>query len=152
MSRRGFTYAELEASREAWEAFYRDGLHASEVPAARARWRDARHTMALRGHIDPPHGSGRDSWGDDGQLTQRAVIVRAMRDTPALFSRSLSAASSWGDLCRLLIAGRVGLEVDALERETWADQDAEPDRVGHAEAVATLAGVLRRISWSDPQA
>src|SRR3990172_3640659 len=89
-----FRREDLQRARQAWA----DGEFSDE-------WRDVRHQAAMRGMIYPPAGSQWDSWEDDSP-SQRAILIRAIRETPELLRRCIARASSWDGVIALLIAGR----------------------------------------------
>jgi len=88
----------------------------------------------------PPEGSALDSWEDDFP-SQRAVLVRAMRETPDLLRHSIRGARSWGQVIERLFAVR-----DRWRRINGIDPDGGvthgPSRT---EAVQSLREILGRI-------
>ena len=122
-------------SREAW----------TEAQVAWAdfspEWREARHQMALRGCIYPPAGTAFDSWEDDAP-SQRAILIRAIRETPKLLSRCIARSRSWSDVIAKLTAARDDWRAELAHSRT---EDEAPT---HREAVASLAAILERIEAS----
>lgn len=110
-SQRRVTREQLEASRAAWAA----GGFSDEW----GYWR----TVAARdaGIIDPPSGTRWDSWSD-GSPSQRAILVRAMRETPQMLRRAIRKASrpTWEAVIERLLQDRDVLGDDAdLREEQW---------------------------------
>lgn len=91
---RTFSKADWDAAQDAWD----EGRFSSE-------WRDLRHVMALNGVIFPPSGTAYDSWEDD-QPSQRAVLIRAIRETPELLARCTRNARSWSQVIDRLLRAR----------------------------------------------
>lgn len=88
-------------------------------------WRELRHTMAMQGCIFPPAGTRFDSWEDD-QPSQRAVLIRAIRETPELLASCTRGASSWSRLIDRLIRARDDWR-DEMRRR-WEDDERPIDR------------------------
>ena len=86
------------ADWKAAEALWTEGAFSDE-------WRPWRLLAAMAGIIYPPAGTRWDSWEDDSP-SQRAILVRAMRETPALLRASILGAGSWSDVIRRVLAGR----------------------------------------------
>lgn len=128
---RTFTRSDLDAARRAWD-----------LGAFSAEWRDVRHKATLGGLIYPPAGSALDSW-DDGILTQRAILIRAIRETPRLLEKCLIGAPSWHVVIARLTHARDEWRADNHESER--DAEFHRDRPTHREAVTSLAHILERI-------
>ena len=131
-----YSRADWEASLQAWD----DGMFSDE-------WRTIRHVMAMQGCIFPPAGDAFDSWDVD-QPSQRAVLVRAMRETPELLRRCTRKATSWSQVIERLFAARDEWRED-LDR---SDRDAELteafNRPTHRQAVMALGAIIRRMEDS----
>lgn len=128
---RTFTRADLEAANRAWD----EGEFSSE-------WRDIRHKAAMGGLIYPPSGTRWDSWDDDSP-SQRAMLIRAIRETPALLDRCLIGAPSW-----TVVINRLTRSRDEWRERTRLEDWEEPERPTHRDAVMTLSQILRRIGDS----
>ncbi len=107
----------------AWDA----GRYSSE-------WADWRNLAGKAGIIFPPSGSPEDSWSDP-RPSQRALIIRAIRETPRLLRWALTrpGVGSWGDVLGLLLEGRDRLALEGDRRaEEWATvkRTAPPVRLG----------------------
>ena len=123
--RRTFTATQLAESRTAW-----DTGHFS------AEWRDWRHMAAMQaGIIVPPDGTEWDSWSDD-EPSQRAMLIRAIRETPALLSGAIRSPGvhSWAAVIAVLLRGRDERRAERGREAAWRQR---PDTT-HEEAVAAL--------------
>ncbi len=103
---------------------------AEDYRAARQAWLDGefgeawdpfRAAAAERGFVYPPTGSRWDSWEDD-RPSQRAVLWRAVEETPQLLLECIGRSRSWSEVIRILLARR-----DAW-REVTARRDEEEAR------------------------
>ena len=107
-------------------------------------WADCRNLAAKAGIIFPPDGSPDDSWGDDSP-SQRAMLVRAIRETPRLLRRAIGATGvrSWSDVIERLLLGR-DLRMDMVDRREH-DWSLTKARRG---AMTTIGDTLRTITDS----
>jgi hypothetical protein len=125
-------------SREAWtdaQAAWDDGEFSDE-------WREVRHTMAMQGCIFPPSGTKWDSWEDDAP-TQRAILIRAIRETPDLLRASIAGASSWHQ-----VIDRLTHRLNDWRAEMRADEGPDDDRPVDRDAPMRIAHILARIADS----
>lgn len=110
-------------------------------------WKPWRHRAAMRGFIYPPVGTAMDSWGDD-EPSQRAVIVRAIRETPKLLTRAIDHSRSWGEVYAYLIK-HLNEDRDLAEQ---ADRETARRRLeaegGPREAASSIKAILNRIGDS----
>lgn len=110
-------------------------------------WKPYRHRAAMRGFIYPPDGTKWDSWGDD-EPSQRAVLVRAIRETPILLNAAIDRSRSWGEVYAYVI-GHLNEDrglIEAADRETARRRlEIEPDQ---REATMTLKSIMNRIGDS----
>lgn len=106
---RTFSYADWHEAQRQWA----EGEFSDE-------WRNLRHTMAMQGCIFPPAGSRFDSWEDD-QPSQRAILIRAIRETPQLLARCTRNARSWSQVIDRLIRARD--EWREEQRRQWEDDE-----------------------------
>lgn len=92
-------------------------------------WADWRLLAARAGVIFPPSGTAEDSWAD-ARPSQRALVVRAMRETPRLLRWAIArpGVRSWGDVLEHLLSARdeLALDAEAREREWRAVKRGEP--------------------------
>jgi hypothetical protein len=135
---RTFSRSDWEGALAAWEA----GEFSDE-------WREVRHQAAMRGILYPPSGSKWDSWDDD-QPSQRAILIRAIREMPRLLSEVVAYSRSWSDVIGKLLASRDDWreEVDRGERRAIARQLEEHPRP--REAIQTVGAILTRMRESLP--
>ena len=92
---RTFTRSDLDAARAAWQDFSHE-------------WCEYRYEAAAVGILYPPSGSRWDEWTDP-QPTQRAILIRAIRETPDAVHRAIAGATSWSG-----VIGAVLQERDAM--------------------------------------
>lgn len=106
-------------------------------------WRPYRALAASRGFIFPPAGDRWDSW-EDGQPSQRAIVYRAIEDTPRTLRAVIARSRSWNDVVRGLMADleRRREDVGIEERAAVVDRLARPTRI---EAMTAVGAVLDRI-------
>jgi hypothetical protein len=130
---RTFTRSALDEARAAWDA----GDFSDE-------WKPFRHKAVMGGLIYPPSGTKWDSWDDDAP-SQRAMLIRAIRETPRLLERCVIGAPSWSVVIDRLTHARDDwrAELDAKARDE--DRRMAEDAVPHREAVTSLAAILTRI-------
>lgn len=130
---RTYSRQTFEAARAAWH----DG-HFSE------EWEPYRALAAQRGFLYPPSGDAYDSWSDD-EPSQRALLIRAIRETPGLLADLIRSSRSWGEVVGQLMRQRdEWRELDDLETAYTRRQRAtdEPD---HIESATSVAVILRRL-------
>lgn len=126
-------------SRDAWneaQDLWKAGEFSDE-------WRKVRHAAAMRGMLYPPEGTKWDSWDDDAP-SQRAMLIRAIRESPALLDVAVSKSRTWGEVIAYLIR----------RRDDWrAEMDAQRrlidfDKTTPKQAVMSIAAILDRIDQS----
>jgi hypothetical protein len=128
-------------SREHWEAAqlaWTEGRFSDE-------WKPYRHEAAMKGIIYPPDGTALDQWDDDDP-SGRALLIRAIRETPNLLHRAISARKSWAGIAAYVIH----------ERDDWAEElrraerrEAEDrDEADPHEATVALKRIIERIRES----
>jgi hypothetical protein len=128
---RTFNRTDWEASLAEWEA----GQFSDE-------WRNVRHLAAMRGMIYPPTGTKWDSWEDD-EPSQRAMLIRAIRETPRLIEEIVGQSRSWHEVIAKLTARR-----DELREDSWREtrrEDLERDELTPQESTALIADILTKI-------
>jgi hypothetical protein len=111
-------------------------------------WKSIRHHAAMRGIIFPPEGTRWDSWGDDSP-SQRAIVIRAIRETPDLLLVAVSRSSNWGGVVRILL-GTLNEEVrpDLLDWERRERQRRLEEEGGPREATMALGNIIKRLGDS----
>lgn len=109
-------------------------------------WKPYRHRAAMRGFIYPPDGTKWDSWSDD-EPSQRAMLVRAIRETPKLLEAAIDRSGSWGEAIAFLLARRDEWrdELDVVDREIAHRRHGESTRVTSA---MSLKAIITRIGQS----
>jgi hypothetical protein len=125
-----YSRSDWHAAQEAWADFS-------------SEWREVRHQAAMRGILYPPSGTRWDSWEDD-EPSQRAILIRAIRETPRLLSVCLSRSRSWSDVIAKLTAARDDWRAELRLAETRNVRD----EVDHRQSVMALASILERIEAS----
>jgi hypothetical protein len=122
------------AAQEAWADFSPE-------------WREVRHQAAMRGILYPPSGTAWDSWDDDSP-SQRAILIRAIRETPKLLSTCIARSRSWSDVIARLTAARDDWRAELALAQSRLERDHDEAQASHRESVTTLATILRRIGDS----
>lgn len=130
---RTYSRADWAAAQEQWRDFS-------------SEWREVRHQAAMRGLLYPPAGTALDSWEDD-KPSQRAILIRAIRETPALLQNAISRSRSWGDVIAQLVRARDDWR-DRLNAEDRAVEREKADWPDHREAAMTVKAILDRIGAS----
>lgn len=106
-----------------------------------AEWKPYRHQAAMKGIIYPPEGTEYDSWEDD-QPSQRAILIRAIRETPTLLTRAIEHSRSWGAVIGYIIRERDEWRAELRRVSPLRD---EPDA---REATVSLKRIIDRIGQS----
>lgn len=120
------------AAREAWSDFDRD-------------WDPFREAAAERGMLYPPSGSRFDSW-EDPKPSQRAILYRAIQDTPETLMDAINESRSWSD-----VIGKVMLDMhDRREYVRMAEEDAAWDRKQYRGPMEAIGEILTRYRDSLP--
>lgn len=131
---RTYSRADWEAAQASWSGFSPE-------------WRELRHLMALNGAIYAPSGTAMDSWEDDSP-SQRAVLIRAIREQPSLLMRCARGARSWQQLVDRLFSARDDWREEAALREADALAARRADREIDRRAMRRLSDVLATIADS----
>ena len=106
-------------------------------------WAPYRTQAAGRGFIFPPGGSRHDSV-EDQPPSQRAIIHRAIEDTPRLLRDSIGRSQSWGEVVAQLLAELDRRREAAGIAERKADLERESDR-GRLKAPERLSSIMARL-------
>ena len=109
-------------------------------------WKPYRHQAAMRGFIYPPEGTAFDSWDEDIP-SQRAMLIRAIRETPRLLSAAIGRSQSWGEVVAFVIKRRDDMREELDERDR-AIARSRADEQGPQEATDTIKAILNRIGDS----
>lgn len=132
MNERTFRREDLVESRRRWD----EGEFGSE-------WAPYRRAAANRGFIFPPEGSRWDSWEDD-QPSQRAIVYRAIEDTPRALLAAISSSRSWGQVVKALMVDLERRRQDSNDAEQRAASNhTDPDR---RQALQALGEISRRAA------
>ena len=128
---RTFSSTHWDAALDAWK----EGAFSDE-------WKKYRHEAAMNGVIYPPTGSALDSWDDDNP-SERAMLIRAIRETPTLLHRAIAARKSWAGIVAYIIR----------ERDDWRAEQARSERIvsdepDPREATVALRRIIERIRES----
>ena len=109
-------------------------------------WKTYRHQAAMRGMLYPPEGTKWDDWSDDNP-TQRAMLVRAIRETPQLLSIAISKSRTWAEVIAYVIKRRDEWRDELAERERMLirHRAEEPDA---RQATSSLKAIMERIGDS----
>jgi hypothetical protein len=132
---RTFGRAEWLEAKRAWE----EGDFGVE-------WIKIRELAAERGMIYPPDGS---KWDDreDETPSQRAIVYRAMEDTPHTLKSAIASSYSWSQVVRKVITDMETRREDAdwTENRDAFRRETEPTP---KQATASLAAIMSRIADS----
>lgn len=133
---RTYDQATYLRARDAWEA----GRFGSE-------WNDWRNLAGKAGIIFPPAGTPDDSWGDESP-SQRAILIRAIREQPRLLRRAITAGrvNSWSDVIERLLLGRDHL-MGAVEQREYDWSLTKARRGGMVPLGEVLDPVLASLSY-----
>lgn len=109
-----------------------------------AEWQPYRRLAGDRGFIFPPDGTKWDSWEDD-EPSQRAIVYRAIEDTPSLLRAAIAKSNSWGQVVAQLMRDleRRREDADLAERDAGWEREHRPSR---REALETYAEISRRMA------
>ena len=129
---RTYRLEDIERSRREWADFSDE-------------WSDYRALAGRHGILFPPEGTKWDNWEDD-EPSQRAILIRAIREQPRLLRRAIQAngVASWSDVIERLLLGRDRIAIDVEQREyDWSVTKARrgaPSPIG--DTLATIADSL----------
>jgi hypothetical protein len=136
--RRTVSREAFEAARQAWT----DGEFSDE-------WKPWRHLAAMEaGIIAPPDGTKWDQW-DDENPSERALLIRAIRETPDSLRRALRTPGvhAWSNVVAILMRRRDELRDDLEQDERDADRRRR-DQATPSQATYVLRQVLDIIGQS----
>lgn len=106
-----------------------------------AEWEPYRAAARQRGMLYPPSGTRWDSW-EDPQPSQRAIVVRAIRDTPQLLTAVIASSRSWREVVRTLMVRLAELREQADADEDGAERRRAEDRSTRSHAPELLAQLV----------
>lgn len=130
---RTFSKETWNAAQQAWS----EGGYGRE-------WRDVRHAAAMKGMAHPPEGSAEDPW-EATKPSQRAIVYRALDETPVLLMSCIRRSSTWSEVIAKLIQRRDQWREELRERDIRQPADDAPT---HGEAAMTIKQILNRIGES----
>lgn len=120
-----FAARDWHAAEEAWKA----GDFSEE-------WVPWRELARERGILYPPNGTNTDSWEDESP-SQRAMLIRAIRETPTLLEQAIRETKkrSWSGVLTILLASRDEMAAHDDGESTWqavkaAERDAAAAALG----------------------
>lgn len=121
-----YTAEQIAEARGLWDGFS-------------AEWEPCR-ALAMRGPgiIYPPDGDAYDSWAD-AHPSQRAILVRAIRETPDLLRWAIRGAQepSWRVVIERLLAGR-----DEMREQLELEPEPERYDLSPRDTTRRLAEIL----------
>lgn len=122
------------AAREAWD---KDFDHDD--------WGPFRAAAAERGMLYPPSGSKLDSW-EDPKPSQRAIVYRAIQDTPEALMDAINESRSWSE-----VIGKVMLDMHGRrEYVRMAEEDAAWERKQYRGPMESIGNILTKYRDSMP--
>jgi hypothetical protein len=108
-------------------------------------WKPWRHKAAMDcGIVYPPSGTNLDSWEDDSP-SQRAILIRAIREQPGLLSTCFRGSKSWSDIIGKLTRRRDEIREDSRALLVCREVDDVPSS---REAAKSLQQIIQRIADS----
>lgn len=131
--RRTVTRERWEAAQAAWAA----GDFSDE-------WKPWRHLAAMKaGIVDPPTGTKWDDWTDD-EPSQRAMLIRAIRETPEALRVAIARAPrpTWEAVLADVLGFRDRLGTDADQRQHEWDAARRQPMVPLADTLGVLRDTL----------
>lgn len=128
-------------SRDDWEAAQADWLDFSD------EWKGVRHQAAMRGILYPPSGSRFDSWEDDSP-SQRAILIRAIRETPKMLAECVARSRSWSEVIDKLIGRRDDWREEMARKEAEAARQRAADEPVRRDALLSIREIVQRIADS----
>lgn len=108
-------------------------------------WKPFRHRAAMRGMIFPPDGSRWDGWEDE-HPSQRAMLIRAIRETPKLLGECIDRSRSWWEVIDKLTRARDDWRAEQDREERY--QNGLRDDIDEREATVALKRILDRLADS----
>jgi hypothetical protein len=129
---RTYSRDDFLAAREEWKDFDRE-------------WEPYRKLAAEYGMLYPPAGTKWDSWEDE-EPSQRAIIYRAIEDTPDALTEAIRQSHSWFEVVRKLMA-----DIDRRREDaTYAEKDAEWERQKFRGPMQSIGDIFNRFRDSMP--
>jgi hypothetical protein len=95
--------------------------------------------------IYPPSGTNLDSWEDE-EPSQRAILIRAIRETPKLLASAIDTSRNWHDVVAKIMRAHEDFRETAnraARQREWDRDEADPH-----EASVVLKRIIERIRES----
>lgn len=108
-------------------------------------WAPFRKLAAHQGFVYPPAGTKWDGWDDD-HPSQRAILIRAIRETPQLLAQCVLRSRNWAQVVSELTASRDEWRARARAQSERDDADSESRRTSHAQALKALQHLLEPVA------
>ena len=129
---RTYSREQFLAAKAAWDDFDRE-------------WEPYRVEAAERGMLFPPSGSKFDSW-EDPKPSQRAIIYRAIADTPATLIDAIRESRSWSE-----VIGKVFRDMEVRREDVeLQERDAAWDRRQYRGPMESIGAIVGRVRDSLP--
>ena len=106
-------------------------------------WTPFRTLAARQGILYPPSGTRWDSWEDD-EPSARAILVRAIRETPALLRMCIRGSRSWSSVIGRLTSARDDWRAQLAQAESVVQQRRRDEQADRCEAHEFLGEIIRR--------
>lgn len=110
-------------------------------------WKSVRHQAAMRGILFPPSGTCWDSWEDDSP-SQRAILIRAIREQSRLLAECVAHARSWSEVISRLVRKRDDWREEMAHREAEAARVRREEQPPRREALMSIAQIMARVADS----
>lgn len=123
-------------SRDQWveaQSLWESGKFSDE-------WKPFRHEAAMRGMLYPPAGDRFDNWEAD-EPSQRAMLIRAIRESPGLLHQAIARSKTWGEVVAYVIRQRD----DWREELDLRDRQREQERPHRVSEVMSIGQILARL-------
>jgi len=133
-------------SSEAWTASEESWVGYTDRWLPWSEWR--RYAAEEGDIIFAPRGTEFDQWDEDGP-SERAIIVRAIRETPELLRHAIrvKGAPSWAKVVAVLVQERDAIRSEARSHEE-ADRAQRSDEATPRQATYALKEILTIIDDS----
>lgn len=131
-----YTPERYREAQAAWRGFGPEWTYWRKLAASEA------------GILEPPEGSEWDSW-EVHDPSERAIIIRAIRETPSLLERAIRAegAPTWSRVVALLVRSRDAMR-DRLDERLKAEADERRSEPSPRDATRSLKDILTVLADS----
>lgn len=107
-------------------------------------WKPYRHAAAMRGFIYPPQGTKWDSWDDDSP-SQRAILIRYIRNRPKALMAAIEKSRSWQGVIGEMIREDEWLVEQSEHNDMEARQKRHDDEPTARQAASHIKVILDGI-------